>query len=56
MPPSAQEEARESTSSWFIRELNLEPKEQRKPLTHIVGTPARGDRVSRHTPEPGPER
>ena len=56
MPPSAQEEARESTSSWFIRELNLEPKEQRKPLTHIVGTPARGDRVSRHNPEPGPER
>jgi hypothetical protein len=57
MPPSAQEEARESTSSWFIRALNLEPKEQRRPLKHIVGTLARAeDRVSRHNPEPGPER
>jgi len=58
MPPSAQEEARESTLSWFIRALNgLEPKERREPLRQILGTSAWGeDRVSRHNPEPGPER
>jgi hypothetical protein len=57
MPPSAQEEARESTSSWFIRALKrLEPKEQGEPLRQILGTSAWGeDRVSRHTPKPGPE-
>jgi hypothetical protein len=56
MPPSAQEEARESTSGWFIRALNLEPKERGEPLRHILGTSAWGeDRVSRHTPKPGPE-
>jgi len=36
MPPSAQEEARESTLSWFIRALNgLEPKERRELLRQI---------------------
>ena len=38
-PPSAQEEARVSTLSWFIRALNgLEPKERREPLRQILGT------------------
>jgi hypothetical protein len=36
MSPSAQEEARESTLSWFIRALNgLEPKERRELLRQI---------------------
>ena len=39
MPPFAQEVARESTLSWFIRALNgLEPKERREPLRQILGT------------------
>ena len=37
-PPSAQEEARESTLSWFIRALNgLEPKERRELPRQILG-------------------
>jgi hypothetical protein len=39
MPPSTQEETRESTLSWFIRALNsLEPKERRELLRQILGT------------------
>ena len=62
MPPSAQEEARESTLSWFIRALNgLEPKERRELLRQIPRelrlTCRCGEhRVSRYNPEPGPER
>ena len=41
MPPSAQEETRESTLGWFIRALNgLQPKEQRELLMRIPGTSA----------------
>lgn len=41
MPPSAQEETRESTLGWFIRAVNgLEPKEQRELLMQIPGTSA----------------
>ena len=56
MPQSGQEEAGESTLSWFILALNgLEPKERREPLRQILGTSAcSDDRVSR--PEPVPER
>ena len=39
LPPSAREEARQSTLSWFMRALNgLEPKEQRELLRQILGT------------------